>query len=178
MELIEYEMNKKFIFGMKSNRLLAFLEEDKSKRKYQNLKTLELEDGEKRKVWLRDLSFPVRLIKKVFKNEDGSTGELYLVTNDLEIDAEKIYEIYQKRWRIEKYHKSNKQNASLEKSPTKVVRTQKTRIFASIIAYCNLEILRVKTRLNHFVLKYKLIIRANQMAFQELRNLQQTALFA
>ena len=178
MEFIKYEMNKKFIFGIKSNRLLAFSEEEKRKRKYQKLKALELEDGEKRTVWLKDLSFPVSLMKKVFKNEDGSTGELYLVTNDLEIDAEKIYEIYQKRWRIEEYHKSIKQNASLEKSPTKVVRTQKTHIFASIVAYCKLEILKVKTRLNHFSLKYKLIVRANQMAFQELRNLQQAASFA
>ena len=100
------------------------------------------------------------------------------MTNDLEIDPEKIYDIYQKRWRIEEYHKSIKQNASLEKSPTKVAHTQKTHIVASIIAYCKLEMLRVKTKLNHFSLKYKLIIRANQMAFQELKNLQQGVLFA
>ena len=61
--------------------------------------------------------------KKVYKNEDGSTGTLYLVTNDLESSADRIYEVYQKRWRIEEYHKSIKQNASLEKSPTKVVRS-------------------------------------------------------
>ncbi len=46
-----------------------------AKRKSQNLKTLELKDHEKRKVDLKDLSFPVNLLKKVFKNEDGSTGE-------------------------------------------------------------------------------------------------------
>jgi len=38
---------------------------------------------------------------KIFKNEDGSTGTLYLVTNDLESSPDRIYEIYQKRWRIE-----------------------------------------------------------------------------
>ena len=42
----------------------------------------------------------------------------------------------------------------------------------------HLEILRVKTRLNHFSLKYKRIVRANQMAFQGLRNLQQMTSFA
>lgn len=140
---------------------------------YHNLKALGFKDGEKRIVWLKDLAFPVALITKIFKNEDGSTGILHLVTNDLDSDADRIYDVYQKRWRIEEYHKSIKQNASLEKSPTKVVRSQRNHIFASIIAYCKLEFLRLKTALNHFALKYRLILRANQMAFQELKKIRE-----
>lgn len=172
MEYIHYEIKKKFIIGMKSNRLIALSEEERKKGQYQNLNTIDLKNGEKKLVRLKDLAFPVNLIKKIFKNEDGSTGTLYLVTNDLDTDADRIYEIYQKRWRIEEYHKSIKQNASLEKSPTKVVLSQKNHIFASIVAYCKLEFLRIKTNLNHFALKYKLIIRANQMAFLELQKLK------
>ena len=148
--------------------MIALSEEDKKKGQYQNLNTLHFKDGEKRIVWLKDVSFPVALITKIFKNEDGSTGILNLVTNDLESSPDRIYEVYQKRWRIEEYHKSIKQNASLEKSPTKVVRSQKNHIFASIVAYCKLEFLRTKTSLNHFALKYKLLVKANQIAFQEL----------
>ena len=121
------------------------------------------------------MSFPVQLLKRIFKNGNGTTGTLYLVTNDLHLDADQIYDVYQKRWRIEEYHKSIKQNASLEKSPTKVAKSQRNHIFASIIAYCKLELLKVKTALNHFALKYKLIIRANQMAYQELQKMQATA---
>jgi hypothetical protein len=168
MEFMHYEIKKKFIIGIKANRLIALTEEEEKKGQYQNLNTLQFKDGEKRIVWLKDLSFPVALIKKIFKNEDGSTGILYLVSNDLESGADRAYEIYQKRWRIEEYHKSIKQNASLEKSPTKVVRSQKNHIFASIIAYCKLEFLKNKTSLNHFALKYKLLIRANRVAFLEL----------
>lgn len=168
MEFIHYEMNKKFIIGVKSNRLIALTEQDRKKGQYQNLNTLELKDGEKRIVWLKDISFSVALVKKIFKNEDGSTGILYIVSNDLESSADQTYEIYQKRWRIEEYHKSIKQNASLEKSPTKVTRSQKNHIFAAIIAYCKLEFLRTKTSLNHFALKYKLLMRANRIAFLEL----------
>ena len=113
MEFIEYEMKKKFIIGIKANRLIACSEEEKNGQ-YQNLNTLNLKDGEKRIVKLKDLSFPVALIKKIFKNEDGSVGTLYLATNDLESSADRIYEVYQKRWQIEVYHKSIKQNASLE----------------------------------------------------------------
>ena len=92
--MIHYEAKKKFIIGIKKNRLLALSEEERKKGQYQNLKTLNLKDNEKRKVWLKELPFPVAIIKKIFKNEDGSTGELYLVTNDLENDADRIYEIY------------------------------------------------------------------------------------
>ena len=85
--------------------------------------------------------------------------------------AERLYDVYQKRWRIGEYHKSVKQNASLEKSPTKTVMTQCNHVFASIIAYCKLEFLKFKTKLNHFAIKYKLIVRANQIAMQELNNM-------
>ena len=118
---------------------------------------------------------PICFAEKVFKNENGTMGILYLITNDLDLDSNRIYDIYQKRWRIEEYHKSVKQNASLEKSPTKISRTQRNHIFASIIAYCKLEVLRWKTNMNHFALKYKLIIKANQMSFAELKKIQSTA---
>ncbi|QIX55966.1 hypothetical protein GW536_11575 [Piscirickettsia salmonis] len=78
----------------------------------------------------------------------------------------------QKRWKIEEYHKSIKQNASLAKSPTKTVRSQCNHIFASIVAFCKLETLSVKAQLNHFALKYKLLVRSNQIAFEELRRLK------
>lgn len=172
MEFIHYDMKKKFVIGIKANRLVALSEGDRKNGQYQNLNTLPLKDGEKRIVWLKDMSFPVALITKIFKNEDGSTGTLYLVTNDLESSADRLYEIYQKRWRIEEYHKSIKQNTSLEKSPTKVVRSQKNHIFASIIAYCKLEFLRTQTFLNHFALKYQLLMKANRMAFLELERLR------
>ena len=156
-------MKKKFIIGVKANRLVACPEEEK-KGQYQNLSTLNLKDGEKRIAQLKDLSFPVALILKIFKNEDNSIGTLYLVTNDLESSADRIYEVY---------HKSIKQNASLEKPPTKVTRSQKNHIFASIVAYYKLEFLKQKTSLNHFALKYKLLIKANQIAFQELQRIRE-----
>mgnify|MGYP003434419871 FL=1 len=161
MEFIEYDMKKKFINGIKANRLIALSEEERKRGQYQNLNALPLKDGDKRIVWLKDISFPVALITKIFKN-------LYLVTNDLDSSDDRIYEIYQKRWRIEEYHKSIKQNASLAKSPTKVVRSQKNHIFASIVAYCKLELLRTKTSLSHFGIKYMLLMKANRAAFLEL----------
>jgi hypothetical protein len=171
---IHYELEKKFIFGIKSNRLVALPKQGQLKEQYQNLNSLQLKDNQARKVWLKDIPFEVLIVKKVFKNEDGTEGTLYLVSNDLGKDADSLYSIYQKRWRIEEYHKSIKQNVSLEKSPTKVERSQKNHLFASIIGYCKLEFLKLQTSLNHFELKYKLILKANQAAFQELQKLQAT----
>jgi hypothetical protein len=52
-------------------------------------------------------------------------------------------------------HKSLKQNASLSKSPTKTVTTQSNHFFASLCSYIKLEMLKVKTKTNHFALKSK-----------------------
>lgn len=163
------DLKKYFIFGIKSNRTVAISAKDKQQGQFQQVRHLELEDGQSIVVYLKGLDFPVQLQKKVFTNENGSTGVLYLVTNDLTIDADHMYQIYKKRWRIEEYHKSIKQNAALGKSPTKTVRTQTNHVFASIVAYVKLEKLKLKTNLNHFAIRYKLIVKANQIAFKELQ---------
>ena len=172
MKFVHYELNKQFIFGIKSNRCVSLSMEDMRERRYQSIESLHLRDEESTEVWLKDVPFPVKLLKKVFQHEDGTRGVLYLVTNDLGIDGDEIYGIYQKRWRVEEYHKSLKQNASLAKSPTKVPCSQKNHIFSSIIAYCKLEFLKVRTSLNHFALKCKLILKANQAAFRELQEIR------
>ena len=96
---------------------------------------------------------------------------LDFVSHDLHMDAKRLYEVYQKQWRIEAYHKSMKQNARLSQSPTKRIRTPSNHVFAWMIADCKLEALKIKTKLNHFAIKYRLILRANQIALQELKNM-------
>jgi hypothetical protein len=166
-----HSLKKYFIIGIKQNRTISLSKDDKLKGQFSQVSSLNLEDGQSIKVWLKGVEFPVLLIKKIFINEDNKTGTIYLVSNDLDHDADHLYEIYQKRWRIEVFHKSIKQNASLEKSPTKRVISQSNHIFASIIAFCKLEILQLKTCVNHFALKYKLILSANRAAMLELQNL-------
>lgn len=169
MALLHFDLKKYFIFGIKSNRTVAISANDKMHGHFHKVSSLALEEGQAKTVYLKDLSFPVQLLKKVFKNEDGRTGVLYLITNDLTIDSARIYEVYQKRWKIEEYHKSIKQNASLSKSPTRTVRTQSNHVFASIVSYIKLEKLKMRSSLNHFAIRYKLLIKANQLAFRELQ---------
>jgi hypothetical protein len=177
MEFIN-KLGKKFIIGIKSNRTVALSGKDKKLGKFKQVSSLDMRDGESKKVWLKGVPFEVVLVKKVFTNEDGSIGILYLASNDIEHDAAYLYQIYQRRWRIEEYHKSIKENASLAKSPTKRVRSQANHIFASIVAFCKLEIMKVTTATNHFAIKYKLLVAANIASMNELINLRKNNVFA
>ena len=152
-ELAELKKCYYFIIGIKSNRNVVLSEEDKAEGNFTKVSKLDLEDGQSLKVWLRGIEFPMQLIKKIFTNEDGSTGVLYLISNDLIHDADYLYLIYQKRWNIEVYHKSIKQNTSLAASPTKRVISQANHLFCSLISYCKLELL------THLTQKLKMSIK-------------------
>jgi IS4 transposase len=149
-----------------------FSTEDRNKGQWTNLDKLSLQPEQPVKVWLKDLEIEVLLCKFVFKNKDGSTGEMYLVSNDLKLSAENFQTLYKKRWGVEEYHKSLKQNASLAKSPTRRVKTQTTHLFASLLAYVKLEKLKFAHKLNHFALKAKLYFAALKMAWKKLEEIK------
>jgi IS4 transposase len=163
---------------LKGNRKVALSVDAKQQGRYQRVDTLELEPMKPVTVYLEGVAFALLLIKQVFTNEDGSTGIQYLVTSDTTLDGNGIAAIYQKRWNVEPYHKSLKQNASLEKSPTKTVTTQTNHFFAALCAYNKLELLKGNTKLNHFALKSKLYVRAIQSAYAALRELNPVQLAA
>lgn len=163
---------KHFVFALKANRTVALTLEEKLRGEFTSIESLKLEKDQAARVYLKGLETPVLLVKQIFTNKDESTGELFLVCSDLSLDGPQINEIYQKRWRIEEYHKSIKSNVGLEKSPTKTVRTQCNHIFACICAYVKLESLSLKRHLNHFALKYKLVVKANQTSWKEFQNMK------
>ncbi|MCA1617119.1 MAG: transposase [Acidobacteria bacterium] len=171
MKFIKHELKRDFIMALKSNRLVALSLEDKAAGHWQAIEALDLPAGTVREVYFESVDFPCLLAKQVFTNEDGSTGILYLVTSDLTLDYDRLTTIYQKRWKVEEYHRSLKQNASLAKSPTRIVTTQTNHFFAALCAYVKLEKLKVSTKLNHYQLKTKLYLSALQTAYQELRQL-------
>ena len=80
------------------------------------------------KVWLRGVVFPVLLHQQVFTNEDDSIGIVYLISDNLEITAQEISANYEKRWKVEEYHKSIKSYIGIEKSLAHTVRTQSNHI--------------------------------------------------
>ena len=133
---------------------------------------LDIPDNTPVKVWLKDLEIPVLLIKQIFINKDQSTGVRFLVSNDFNLSDDDFTTIYKKRWSVEEYHKSLKQNAAIAKSPTRTIKTQSNRLFASIFAYVKLEKLKFIQGLNHFAIKSKIYLAANKAAFNELNLLK------
>ncbi len=172
MAYIKEDLHKEFIMPLKSNRKVALSAEDKRRGVYERVADLQLEPNTTREVYLEQVAFPLLLLKRIFKNEDGTEGVLYLVSSDVTLDYERMITIYQKRWKVEEYHKSLKSNASLANSPTKTIRTQGNHVFASIWAFVKLERMKLSTQMNHFALRSRLCVRAVQAAFQELQDLR------
>ena len=94
---------------------------------------------------------------------------MHLVCSDLTCDYDAITTSHKKRWQVEVFHKSLKSNANLAKSPTQTVSIQSNHVFMSIYAVFKLECLSIKTRINPFALRLKLLINASRSAYAELQ---------
>jgi IS4 transposase len=172
LAFVREDLGKHFVVALKSNRTVALTLEDKKQGRFVRIDRL-LGLGQKPiQAWLKGLDFPVLLSRQVFTNKDGSTGILYLACSDLDCDPAAIEAIYQKRWKVEVFHKTLKSNTALAKSPTQRVRTQGNHIFLSIYAAFRLECLSIKHKLNHFALRAKLYLKAVRLAFDELQTLK------
>jgi hypothetical protein len=178
MMFIKHTVDKDFVMPLKSNRKVALSADDKKQGRYVPVETLLFDPHARREIYLEGVDFPLVLVKQVFVNEGGSTGVLYLVSSDTTLTYDGLITIYRKRWNVEPYHKSLKQNASLERSPTQTVTTQTNHFFAALCGYIKLELLKQQTKLNHFALRAKLYTRAIRVAFDTLIELRTTRLAA
>ncbi|MBT5831552.1 MAG: transposase [Candidatus Latescibacteria bacterium] len=172
LTFITHKLNKHFVVALKSNRTVALSYEEKLEGRFSRIDALDLPEHQPVQGWIKGLDFPVLLLRQVFTNKDKNTGTLYLACSDLECDGDTIETIYQKRWKVETFHKTLKSNAALAKSPTRRVRTQSNHCFMAIYAAFRLEGLRVKHCVNPFALRAKLYLKAITYAFKELQILK------
>jgi len=170
MACITEQCNSDFIMAIKSNRVVALSESDKLKGKFVSIDSLELEERTK-SVYFKQYDNAVLISKQVFKNGDGSTGTLYLVTSDLNLDYTDLTTIYEKRWKVEEFFRSIKNNAAFAKAPTKTVQTQQAHFTASMIAFVKLERLKIKNNKNHYAMKSQIWLEATKTAWRELDKL-------
>jgi len=172
MVFIKQKLKKEFIMPLKINRRVALSIPQKQRGRWVSLDSLNLDNDVWQTLYLESVPFPVVVSRQVFINEDGSQNILYLASSETSLSSAALCSIYQKRWKVEEYHKSLKSNASFAKSPTKLPHTQSNHFFASIVAFVKLESYRTSTRLNHFALKGKLYQAALASAFQQLQQLK------
>ncbi len=177
MRLIK-KKKKFFIFDLKVNRTVALSEQNRNAGHWTRIDKIDIHDNTPVKVWLKDLEFPVLLTRQVFTNKNQSMGVRFLVSNDFSLSDDDLTTLYKKRWSVEEYHKSLKQNTAIAKSPTRTLKTQCNHIFASIMAYVKLENLKFSSKLNHFAMKSKIYLAANKAAFKELARFKDQAVSA
>jgi hypothetical protein len=169
---IEEELKKKFVCPIKNNRKIALTLEERNNGKYVNISSIDIESGSSRLVYLQGYENPLRIIKQVVKNgDDGKSTYLYLVTNDRDLSFDEVLKIYKRRWKIEEYHKSLKQNLKIEHSPTKVEISQRNHMHLSVCGFIKLEKLRLNYKMNHFAIKEKIYIEALKVAYEKVREL-------
>ena len=175
MRFVVETLDKDFVMPLKANRKVALSAEDKKRGRYVRIDSLTFEPNTCRIVYLEGLPFALVLAQQVFVNEDGSTGILYLVSSDLDLTYDQLTGHYRTRWSIEPYHKSLKQNVSLEKSPAQTKTGQTNHLVAALFGYIKLELLRAKTNLTHFGLKARLYLSALKTAYAQLRLFQHSS---
>ena len=174
MQYISENIKKYFIMGVKSNRLFKMYNtKNETSGDYSQLKNSSLKPNRSYLIKLKGYNTTLILLKKVFKNGDGSVGTLYIESNDLALNGDTLYDIYKKRWVIEEFHKNIKNHASLSKSPTKIEKSQSNHIYMSYLSYCKIEILKnLSCYDNQHQIKELLLIKANQASMAELIKLQ------
>ncbi len=171
MEVI-ISKGKQFIMPLKANRLVSLGSSNEDKKEYVPVSSLKLKKGVPVNIWLKGFNTPLLLCKQVFKNKDGSTGVLYLVASELTATYSEITTTYQRRWAVETYHRSLKNNTSVCASPTKTIKTQCNHIYASVMAFVKLEVIKIKKVVNQYALKSKLYLKGIKAAFDELNNIK------
>ena len=76
LDFIRWELDRHFVVALKSNRTAALSYEGKLQGNFSRIDSLDLPEHQAVQCWLRGLDFPVRLVRQVFTDKDGSTGTL------------------------------------------------------------------------------------------------------
>ena len=174
IEYINQKLNKRFVFRITNSRLIAFNEEDRINGKFSKIRDIDMSAKKDCLVYLKGCSNPVRLSRLYVKNGTNfHSTDSYLITNDTNLNIITLSEIYQKRWIVEEFHKSIKQNLKIEKSPTKTVVPQLNHIFLTFLAFIKLEKFRIKFHTNHYNFKEQLYISALKEAMNKLKNMEE-----
>ena len=162
-------LGKHWLGAVKSNLEVATSAADRAAGRFVPVRSLSLAVGAPQLVYLRALPQPVCVCVDILPNKDGSVGEQWLLTTDTGASYQHLLSTYQLRWGIEDYHKSLKNNASLQQSPARRVQAQTTHLLASVCAFIKLEHLKLGQRTNQFALKARLYLKALQASFAELQ---------
>jgi len=137
-----YEWN--FITGLKSNRQVSLIPHE--------LKPVEeVAATEGIECHLKEYGF-VKVIKIVREKDID-----YLATNHLTLPAPVIREASDRRWKVEEYHRGEKQTIGIEKCQFRGQRAQRNHIFCSCLAFLAIEKHRLEYGCSWYESKQRII---------------------
>lgn len=157
MRFIKETCQTDFIISLKSNRGVATSEKEALNGSFKPVQQGKLGKGAV-KLYIKGVNFAVLVVKQVLKNGDGTSSALYLACSDLKLSREQILQLYKRRWKVEEYHKSLKNNCSLTKCQARVPTAQQSHFCLATLGFLLLEKAKVKEDRNHFALKKQLNI--------------------
>jgi hypothetical protein len=97
---------------------------------------------------------PLRLIETV----DSEGKEIMIITNDFNLDAEEIADIYRYRWQIEIFFKWIKQHLYVKHFYGTGQHAVELQLYIALISYCLLKLTRLKTGYQGPLLSFKRIL--------------------
>jgi Transposase DDE domain len=167
MTLVTENFKKDFIFPLKSNRRVKLA----GSRFYTAICDLELEAGRVYAAKLKGFEKQIYLARYEVKNDNDNPSVLYLVTSDEKLDWNCLLTCYQKRWQVELFHRSVKQNAAIAKAPLRTAKSLMSHCYAAIQAFIKMELLRIKHSLAHDSIKELIRYVSNQASYAAIQNL-------
>ena len=100
------DLGHHFVVALESSRTVARSGAARAQGQFQALDALAFPDEQPRRVFLRAVEPAVLVSRQIFTNKDGSQGVLYLVSSDTSLNQAQMTAIYQRRWKVEEYHKA------------------------------------------------------------------------
>ena len=158
MSYIKHTLHKEFIMGLKTNRKIALSRQDKQHGRYHRLEQLDLPEDTVTGIYLEQVPFPLSLLRQTCTNADGSTAVRYLVTSDACLTGPTGHNL-PRTWKniIARSNRThplpNHQPAHQPRRPSSLAK---------------LEMLKMRTKKNHYALKTHLYLSALQQAFEAL----------
>ena len=140
--------NWHFMCNLKSNRLVSV-----EKGSYLSIADLPLAEKQVRRVWLKEFG-SILACKLVATNGDIT----YLATNDLSLENyDDFTNHFQKRWKIEEFHRGIKQTTGIEGCKSIKAESQRTHIFSAFVPFVRLERQRLKSGMSWYEQKASIV---------------------
>ena len=97
-------LTKHLIGAVKSNLEVALSAQERAHGKFVRISHIDLKVGVPQLIYIRSVKEPVVVCKDIFINENGSEGELFLLSTNVTNHFQQIITTYQERWGVEDYH--------------------------------------------------------------------------